>query len=1488
MRGVRDPGLRRGIFISTFVTLSLLSVVFSELFPSPAMPEKNPSVPAANQAGHDVFDAYRSMGGYFIENRGQVADGIRYYSMGNPSVGIRDDGVMFAFRESNGRESEKGWRGPNDASAVIDEATAVRSFAYMLRFEGANDVTPIGVDRLPFNSNFFIGNNSDKWRTNVPNYREIVYENLYTGIDLAYLMTREGPKYEFRLQPYADPEMIRQTYDNVETVEAGSDGLTVRTGIGDVHDSRPYSFQASGTSVACEFSKIGPLSVGFACPDYDESKPLTIDPLVYSTFIGGSYSETGFDIATDSNGYAYVSGETDSPDFPAKPGSYDTILNSGEDAFVVKLSSTGSTLTYATFLGGTAGEEGYSISVDSTGNAFVSGSTYSSDFPTTPGAVDTVYGGDLDVYVTKLNPAGNALIYSTYLGGSSGNNGLGSAVDSSGNAYVVGSTNSVDFPVTPGAYDTSPNGLRDAFLVKLNPTGSARLYSTLIGGLYDDGGWDVYVDANRDAYVVGETVSDNFPTTPGAYDRIYAGYRDTFVLKLNDMGTALIYSTLLGGRLEDVGVGISVDSIGNAYVTGVTLSPDFPATPDAFDKSFEDRDCFVTGVNTAGTDLIFSTFLGGSDVDACMSISVEPDGTSYVTGHTESMDFPATPDAFDKTLSLQDDAMLSKFNNVGNVLVYSTYLGGIGSDWGWSVIAGNPGDVYLTGETSSSDFPTTPGAFDRVQNGTWDAFVMKFSTPPAPNLPDLAIQPPDITFNPPSPVDLGTPVTITAVAHNLGPGNAAGVVVAFFDGAPGLNQIGLNQTIPFIAGNGGTASASVVWDAPSEGMHAVFAVLDLADTITELDETNNQACESLEIIRPPLPDLSVPPLDISIFPPSPLTEGMLITVNATIRNVGAGVSDAATARVHDGQPPSPQIGSDQPLPPIPAGGAENVTVAWVASPSGSHEICVVADPDNIVAELNETNNMACVPVQVLSLPDLLPSIDVTPPPPVPAGSVVRLNVTVENTGDLPAAGFDVLLFSDLNGNGLPDAGENIVTNIWSLAGHSQSSSFFDWTATPPGSHRLCAYADPPPGIVAESNENNNVACVDILVQPGPPTRPDYVPIFPQPPSPIRVGLSSPVSLSIIVHNQGNGTATADATLAFYNESSPPFTAFIISPVAPAISSSMFTATWVSPATPGTYRVIADVDHDSDITEWDEANNLYIWTIEVVAGPITSLVIGNPNYTATVTYVKSSTPLDLTVIDQSGKGIINTTYRIDGGDWRNYTATGAFFMAGEGQHEIEWYSIDRAGNVEGITATNITVDDAPPATVISPAEDEVASGTLFTFTATDTGCGVNITMYRVDGGDPVLYVGGFTLSQGVHDIYYYSVDNLGNAEAENHILVTVRGPFEVAVNYKPLVALIFAIILLVAGVWSSRRRPWKGGKDKMAVIKAFMITSLPFVLAEAGTGIVSLLTGQLSIPPLVEVGTFIDLSILIAGMCAVLLRARRPVSLAANGDGDADG
>jgi len=384
-----------------------------------------------------------------------------------------------------------------------------------------------------------------------------------------------------------------------------------------------------------------------------------------------------------------------------------------------------------------------------------------------------------------------------------------------------------------------------------------------------------------------------------------------------------------------------------------------------------------------------------------------------------------------------------------------------------------------------------------------------------------------------------------------------------------------------------------------------------------------------------------------------------------------------------------------------------------------------------------------------------------------------------------------------------------------------------------------------------------------------------------------------------------------------------------------------------------------------VTESNESNNVYAWTVNVVPGPITSLVIGSPNHTSTATYVKSSTPLDFSIEDRSGSDINHTWYRIDNVTWIEYSSS--FFLNGDGDHYVEWYSEDNAGNVEGVSARVLRVDDTPPATTFSigepkylvggrfvnsstpltlsavdggvgsnstfyrlwsgswtpwreyatplllngrdgtwfveflsydylgnregvgnetltlddtppvtsilPATGPYTTATVFTLPATDAGSGIRVTRYRIDGGGWNDFTTGFTLSEGGHTISFYSIDNLNNTETEKSVDVNVTStpPPTIETNYKPVMAVIFTIILLLAGIWSSKRRPWKGGKDGMAVAKAFVITSMPFVVAEAVTGVASYLTGQLSIPPLVGIGAAVDLTILLAGMIVALVR-----------------
>ena len=339
---------------------------------------------------------------------------------------------------------------------------------------------------------------------------------------------------------------------------------------------------------------------------------------------------------------------------------------------MVKLNPSGSDLVYATFLGSGNYDFGYAIAVNTAGNAYVTGYTYlplsysrPPDFPTTPDAFDTTGNGYDDAFVVKLNPSGSDLVYATFLGGSGWDYGRAIAVDGTGNAYVTGETESHDFPTTPDAFDTTGNGYYDAFVVKLNPSGSDLVYATFLGGRSDDRGYDIAVDAAGNAYVTGQTNSPDFPTTSGAFDTSGDGYTDAFVVKLNPSGSDLVYATFLGGSgaVAEPGRGIAVDGWGNAYVTGSTFSSDFPTTPDAFDTTYNNGwgDAFVSKLNATGSDLVYSTFLGGSFGHDCGNdIAVDGVDRAYVVGATGSPYFPTTPDAFDTTGNGHDDAFVVK------------------------------------------------------------------------------------------------------------------------------------------------------------------------------------------------------------------------------------------------------------------------------------------------------------------------------------------------------------------------------------------------------------------------------------------------------------------------------------------------------------------------------------------------------------------------------------------------------------------------------------------------------------------------------------------------------------------------------------------------------------------------------------------------------------------------------------------------------------
>src|SRR5437867_2675315 len=483
-------------------------------------------------------------------------------------------------------------------------------------------------------------------------------------------------------------------------------------------------------------------------------------------------------------------------------------------------------------------------------------------------------------------------------------------------------------------------------------------------------------------------------------------------------------------------------------------------------------------------------------------------------------------------------------------------------------------------------------------------------------------------------------------------------------------------------------------------------------------------------------------------------------------------------------------------------------------------------------------------------------------------------------------------------------------------------------------------------------------------------RPDYVPAQPQPGASVRSGLSSPLAFSVQVLNQGVAAASVASTLAFYNASTPaaPFATFAVPPLGPSEPSARFTASWTSRSAPGAVQVVAEVDYGSELVEGDETNNGYMWIIDVLAGPVTDLVLGQPNVPAAPPYVTSATALSFSVVDQSGAGIRNTTYRIDGGAWVNYTASGPFSLAGEGAHHVQWSSTDFAGNVEALANATLVVDDTPPAIAIdvgaprytgtdlfvtsstplslsasdggvdpvglatleyrlgggpwipysgaftvggpdgpkgvdgraadllgNPAADAMAvvlddtppvttpslqdgtypPQTTLAFSAMDGGSAVARTEVRVDGGPWTAYAAPLQLSEGHHVIGSRSIDNLNNTETSRVLSVTISSepaPLPLPeLNWKPLVAAVFAALLAIVGAWSSRRVPLPTGSRR--ALRAFTFTALPFIVAEAGTGVVSFFTGLLAIPPLLGTGTIVDVAILAAGVTIAVLRAR---------------
>lgn len=639
-------------------------------------------------------------------------------------------------------------------SSASSATSAVR-----IKLVGANPQPQItGLERLPGKVNYLIGNDSGRWRTNVPTYAKVKCEDVYPGVDLVYYGHQQQLEYDFVVAPGADPQAIRLTFEGADKLEVDAQGdLVLYAAGGQIRQHKPIIYQEvdgkrrkiSGGYALTPDAKRKTQEVRIRVDSYDATRPLIIDPvLVYSTCLGGEGVDRGMDIAADVAGNVYVAGITDSSDLLTMNPTQSS-FRGRSDVFVAKLNPDGNALDYLTYLGGNDSDRAFGVAVDAAGNAYIVGETDSPDFPTA-NAVQRRKDDDDDIFVAKLNPSGSALVYSTYLGGNHDDFGSGIAVDAAGDAYVTGWTFSSDFPTTANAVQPAYDNEGDVFVAKLNASGSALVYSTYLGGNKRDESNGIAVDAFGNAYVTGSTRSVNFPTTPNAVQRFPDKDGDVFVAKLNPTGSALVYSTHLGGHKEEVARRITVDAAGNAYITGKTFSDNFPTTPHTVQPIYDGGtytyevtttdadgntwsytvsvplpDAFVTKLNPAGTAIVYSTFLGGDGDDEGWGIAVDAAGNAYVTGQTTSSDFPVA-NAVQSSYDDNGDAFVAKLNSDGSSFFYCTFIGAGDEERGRGIVADAHGNAYVTGETNSSDF----GHVNPVQRrfgGRADAFVIKIA-----------------------------------------------------------------------------------------------------------------------------------------------------------------------------------------------------------------------------------------------------------------------------------------------------------------------------------------------------------------------------------------------------------------------------------------------------------------------------------------------------------------------------------------------------------------------------------------------------------------------------------------------------------------------------------------------------------------------------------------------------------------------------------------
>ncbi|MCK4857544.1 MAG: SBBP repeat-containing protein, partial [candidate division Zixibacteria bacterium] len=618
-----------------------------------------------------------------------------------------------------------------------DEQSEYESIMIKASFVGANpDPQMVGLEEMEYRCNYFIGNDPDEWHTDVPNYEAVRFQEIYSGIDLKYYGNGKQMEYDFIVSPGADPSQIAIEYEGAKSLSVDESGqLVVETDWGYVIERLPLVYNLDGDRripLDCEYDLLAENVFGFQLgEDYNPALAVVIDPVfTFSSFLGGNRQDYGYSIAVDKDGYIYVAGNTMSwAGFPLKDPYWDADnFYWVDNAFITKIDSSGDSLIYSTLFGaGSHNTAAMDITVDSAGCMYVTGSTRGYwDFPTVnqlPGANWSATWSA--IFITKFNAAGNGLVFSSKIGGSQQNDGLGIAVDDDGYVYVTGRTMGHNFYTVNALQPDYGGGYMDAFVLKLIPHGSQYIYCTYLGGDNYDHGVDIACDDSGNAYVTGKTSSGNFPRV----NEIHGlwGDCDAFVSKIDAGGSSLIYSTHFGGNQSDEGEDIVVDEYGRAYIVGFSTSPWLACMVNPIQPSNAGlMDIFVAGLTAEGNSCVFGTFLGGTGNDYGHGIAIDAMGDILIAGQSESSDFP-TEAPIQAFLAGGSDIVVAKISPDSGSMVYSTFLGGSSDDARGKIAADLYGNGLVTGFTKSVDFPTVNG-FDSSYYSDWDAFVTKIAT----------------------------------------------------------------------------------------------------------------------------------------------------------------------------------------------------------------------------------------------------------------------------------------------------------------------------------------------------------------------------------------------------------------------------------------------------------------------------------------------------------------------------------------------------------------------------------------------------------------------------------------------------------------------------------------------------------------------------------------------------------------------------------------